>query len=149
MNADLLKVLSLGGLSRLGCQRPKRYDGEALLRRHSALAGFKLNQDWPDAMNILTCLDTQVHSGTTLETCEHAARLRSSCKVSILCPWLMAGHRGSTRCLGGPRAIRHQAHTEGEAKDWGHVCGVSDTVQKPWTPSDGGVTGAKVRTRCP
>ena len=65
MNANLLQLLALGGLSTLGGQHPEGDYSEALLRSHCAMAAFELVQQCtpgrPQALNIFTRLDTQVH----------------------------------------------------------------------------------------
>lgn len=65
MNANLLQLLALGGLSTLGGQRPEGDYSKALLRSHCAVVAFELVQQCPPglpkALNIFTRLDTQVH----------------------------------------------------------------------------------------
>ena len=65
MDADLPQMLALRGLSPLGRQGPEGDYGEAFFRGHRAMAPFQLIQErsscGPQAMNILTGLDSQVH----------------------------------------------------------------------------------------
>ena len=66
-------------------------------------------------------ITASAHSGRTLEPLRQAAKPRSSWRVSIWCPRLMAGLRGSSRCWETQSTLGHSGalHSEIERlKNW-------------------------------